>query len=100
MSYGLEVLTQNGVKRLSEDSWFTSFYSIESHTLSPNSSKNVVISGFNPSRWAITNISIEMQGSWSGQTAGTITPNNGYVRLVNSNTQRNMQFDFLVLRGD
>jgi hypothetical protein len=99
MAYGLQVNSVSGEARLYENSWFMTFYSSESHTLGPNTTKDIYITGFDPNRWGVVNLII--QASSIGSAApGYVTLNNGYIRLQNSSNYLDNQFDFTVLKGN
>jgi hypothetical protein len=99
MAYGLQVNSESGDPRLYDTSWFMTFYSSESHTLSPESNKNIYISGFDPNKWGVANLTIEAAG-FGFPSHGYVTLNNGYIRLINSSQYESNQFDFIVLKGN
>jgi len=100
MAYGLQVNSANGQPRLYENSWFMTFHSNQSHLLGPGATKNVSIPGFDPNRWGIVHLLINQEGTLSTTAQGLVTLHNGYVALSNSGSSTNMQFDFMVLKGN
>jgi len=100
MAYGLQVNNANGQARLYENSWFMNFHSNQSHVVGPETTKNVSIPGFDPNRWGIALLFIRKESGFTSSAEGFITLNSGYVALSNSGSSDNIQFEFMVLKGN
>lgn len=59
MSYGLEVYTPSGVRRIHPGTWASKFHSSHSRNISADSSVDVYISGLDPNTWGVFITSIE-----------------------------------------
>jgi len=99
MAYGLQVNASNGTPRIYETSWFMTYLQDYSYTVGPGATKNVYISGFDPSRWGVVNLRVEPTGVVANAGEGVVSLHNGYVKLRNLGSYENIVFKFTVLKG-
>jgi len=98
MSFGIEVKSISGVKRLYDSSWLMSFEGGYSVVVGRNTTKKVYIEGFDPSYWAIVDFVAEgAQAHNNGEVTFTVHP--GYIAIKNTYDYYDLTCYFSVLRA-
>lgn len=94
----ITITSAEGLDRVYEGSWFMGFHSNHEYEIAGGGSKNVVIGGFDPTRWGLANL--DSYPSRLDATSGDFNVElyDGYIRLENTSNY-SATFKFTVLRG-
>jgi hypothetical protein len=98
MSYGMEVYSPSGEKRVFNSVWFMSFHSNHAYVLEKNSTKTILIPDYIPENWGIIDIRIELH-RWGWVQNLKLDRYPGKIVLRNLDEYYKATFNFKLLRG-